>query len=202
MPALTHFIGIPLSSSSLKFAHSAFVQSLPADVHSSIIRPYTSLHFTLGVLSADDEALSRSIELLQSAAEESYQSTPLNVSLEGVYSMNDMLPDARVLFTAPDASAESDRLGRICQRIRTLFAQNNLLQDHRPLKLHCTLLNTVYLKRPPARRRSRPTIDATSIIVQTFSATVPIDSIGLYEMGAKDGSYVCVSSVSLAESNR
>ncbi|KAF8516463.1 hypothetical protein BU17DRAFT_92813 [Hysterangium stoloniferum] len=54
---------------------------------------------------------------------------------------------SHVLWAGPDLTSEAGkRLATVCNLIHSTFKGARMLQDDRPLKLHCTLINTVYRK--------------------------------------------------------
>ena len=88
-------------------------------------------------------------------------SKPLCINLKGLESMH-APENTSILYTAPEDP--SQRLYAFCLALRDLFKQANLLvPDDRPLKLHATIVNTIYAK---GRRGKRPP-KVTHNIVQT-----------------------------------
>ena len=68
--------------------------------------------------------------------------SPIYISLQSISSMHNARKTS-ILYTDP--LDESGRLYAFCQRLRAIFDQNNLLvQENRPLKLHMTVMNSVY----------------------------------------------------------
>ncbi|GJJ15351.1 hypothetical protein Clacol_009627 [Clathrus columnatus] len=56
-----------------------------------------------------------------------------------------------VLWAGPNLNGElGKRLKRVCDLVHSTFKDAGYLQDDRPLKLHCTLINTIYRKFTPA----------------------------------------------------
>ncbi|GAB7349209.1 hypothetical protein MBLNU459_g8135t1 [Dothideomycetes sp. NU459] len=86
---------------------------------------------------------------------------PLTISLRSLVSMHPPQKTS-ILYTAPEDL--SGRLHLLCLALRTRFqAAGFLVEDKRPLKLHATLVNTIYAKgRRPRGRRQPPKAKATS----------------------------------------
>lgn len=63
---------------------------------------------------------------------------------------NNHSDNAHVLWVGPDLDGElGKRFRRVCELVHSTFKEAGYLQDLRPLKLHCTLINTVYRKQVP-----------------------------------------------------
>jgi activating signal cointegrator complex subunit 1 len=105
-PVLTHFICLPLRSPSFQAKVTAFNALLPNTIHESIIRPVTSLHFTLGVLSLPTpESVESVVSLLQSLREDVQSITNgrnLRIRLKGIASMQTNVSKARVVYAVPE----------------------------------------------------------------------------------------------------
>ena len=128
------------------------------------VRPPTTIHLTLGVLVLPDPAaIERArarlryldVQSLLRAAKSSGPSratpasssappSPLDVHLRGVHVLSQ--PQATsVLFAEP--VDESGRLQSFSESVRAHFADVGLVEEKRALKLHATLLNTIYADR-------------------------------------------------------
>ncbi|KAK5736947.1 hypothetical protein LTR17_007094 [Elasticomyces elasticus] len=81
---------------------------------------------------------------------------PLSIDLKGLVSMHDP-QNTSILYSAPED--RSNRLYPFCQAVQKHFSDAELLvPDDRPLKLHATIINTIYAKgkkKPPMRQRDR-----------------------------------------------
>ncbi|KAK5684444.1 hypothetical protein LTS10_004314 [Elasticomyces elasticus] len=81
---------------------------------------------------------------------------PLMIDLKGLVSMHDP-QNTSILYSAPED--RSNRLYPFCQAVQKHFSDAELLvSDDRPLKLHATIINTIYAKgqkKPPMRQRDR-----------------------------------------------
>ncbi|KAF1812518.1 hypothetical protein P152DRAFT_374107, partial [Eremomyces bilateralis CBS 781.70] len=138
-------------------------------IPSEAIRPVDTLHLTLGMMTLkDDEQISEAKNFLdgfpighlwsdlfgsaeRSASEAEANSPPnsggdppLVVSLRGLHAMQK--PNATtVLYAAPYDPA--DRLYRYCQAIqKKMMEAGRIANENRPLKLHATVVNTIYAR--------------------------------------------------------
>lgn len=130
---------------------------------SRAVRLVGTLHLTLGVMSlrgegGDDadgrKTLTEATQLLQDLDLAALMSRstnaavePLTINLRGLSSMHSATKTS-FLYTAP--SDVSSRLMPFCQRLRDAFVEGGLVIDEKRkggLKLHVTVLNTIYAKR-------------------------------------------------------
>ncbi|KAK4634727.1 hypothetical protein CLAFUW4_00900 [Fulvia fulva] len=154
------------------------------DIHHKAIRPVDTLHCTLGVMSLKPEQLVAAITCLETldviaCLQGQGQAIPetdelpntghpsldrppttapiqaLKVNLKGLESMH--APEkTSILYSAP--KDDSDRLYPFCLAVQKLFKDKGfLVDDDRKLKLHATIVNTIYAK---GRQRRRPKRDA------------------------------------------
>ncbi|KAF2724030.1 hypothetical protein K431DRAFT_282296 [Polychaeton citri CBS 116435] len=186
-------------------------------IHPKSIRPVGTLHCTLGVMSLSENQLKEAVTLLKnldlgfllsgSAGQRiSTQQTPsatgmsvpvtapqLTVELKGLVSMHDPT-ETSILYVSP--GDPSGRLYSFCQTIQTLFTEKGLMvKDDRPLKLHATVINTIYAKgrrksgRPPQRGLAMNALQGSSTSVEDRShghgpdadAPLKIDARGLLD---------------------
>ncbi len=109
---------------------------------------------------------------------------PLAVSLVGLESMHGPSRTS-VLYVAP--GDPTDRLLSFCKALQKDFRERGfLLEDNRVLKLHTTVVNTIYAK----RRGSRPApLDAVDFLKKyqeyTWADRIVLDRVAVCEMGAK-----------------
>jgi len=104
-------------------------------------------------VSGDPSAGSTSLERPISPPTVARRPSALRVGLKGLVSMHPPQKTS-ILYIAP--ADKSDRLYPFCVALQRLFADAGLLvPDDRPLKLHATIVNTIYAKgrkqRPPKR---------------------------------------------------
>ncbi|KAK7525251.1 AKAP7 2'5' RNA ligase-like domain-containing protein [Phyllosticta citriasiana] len=195
----------------------------------SAVRPVGTLHLTLGVMSLrDDESIARALALLhslnlssllrqsqsQSQSESPNQpqlsshsdphhppsdQPPLSLSLQGLHPMQSPSRTS-ILYAAPHDP--TNRLYAFATAVRDAFASAELLvPDDRALRLHATLVNTIYAK--DARRRGgdggrggrgrdrdRGKFDARPLIERfdgfVWAEGVRVEGVAVCEMGAKD----------------
>lgn len=230
-PQLTHFLCLPLvtpasrpvlerSLQAFKTELSSLRQSsktgdtpmkdtLSRVIDGRAIRPVGTLHLTLGVMSVKQEELVEQAKQLLSeidinamlaAIPSSVTSiTPLSISLRGLSSMHKP-SQTSVLYTDP--SDPTSRLLPFCEQLRDLFMHRGLIvDDKRPLKLHVTIVNTIYAKgtkvgkpteegKKRSRRRPGPVqIDARPLLEHfkefVWAENVLLDRVAICEMGAK-----------------
>ncbi|THW17268.1 hypothetical protein D6D24_04013 [Aureobasidium pullulans] len=148
------------------------------------VRPIGSLHLTLGVMSLDEEKLVQAQDLLQSldlnkllheastpttklddmtvpatevaatdSAQQSLKTDPLTISLESLEPMQSPRKTS-ILYVKPQDP--TNRLTPLSQALRTAFTEAGLLvPDTRPLKLHATIVNTIYVKGRKRKGKSK-----------------------------------------------
>ncbi|KAJ3568488.1 hypothetical protein NPX13_g6406 [Xylaria arbuscula] len=182
------------------------------------VRPIGTLHLTLGVMSfPKDEGLEKAVALLKTliprkiladiaeappAVEEGKPAgplpSPLSVTLKGLHSMQPAAK-ASVLY-APPVDDGGGLLIKFCEKLRSAFQEAGLMmEDSRPLLLHATILNTMYVKGRNASRggggggrgrgREKLTIDARQILDRyddySWIENSPVEKIAICRMGAK-----------------
>lgn len=220
-PSPTHFLCIPLVTATSRSQLTASLAAFSADVTSQdsfavpagAVRPVGTLHLTLGVMSfPKNEGLDKAIAILKTlhpqkmlsghcppatALESLSDNTEevglhpprLSVTLKGLRSMQ---PAAKctTLYSPP---VDSDgTLQVFCEKIKQAFMDAEIMvDDRRPLLLHATIVNTIYVKdRRQGRRREKLTIDARGILDRyddrVWMEQIPVEKIAICRMGAKD----------------
>ncbi|KZF19944.1 hypothetical protein L228DRAFT_270711 [Xylona heveae TC161] len=121
---------------------------------------------------------------------------PLNISLRSLVSMHDPKKTS-ILYAQPvDAS---DRLLPFCRQLKEKFVEAGfLVPDTRPLLLHATMLNTVYVPavrqkttgdRGHGKRKAKLTVDATKLLEKykdfSWADDFKLEEVAICEMGAK-----------------
>ncbi|KAG0646346.1 hypothetical protein D0Z07_8328 [Hyphodiscus hymeniophilus] len=201
-PRLTHFLCIPLVTPQSRPQLQTSLNKFRADVTSSIpekaIRPIGTLHLTIGVMSLltqerIDRALGvlRNLDLKEMLSQVS-ESQDLRVTLRGLKAMH--APSKTAILYAPPVD-EDPRLQAFCQKLWVVFKEAGfLVPDSRPLLLHATIVNTVYVpttrdRGGHGRYKERLTFDARDIIERyegyQWMSDVKVENIVLYQMGAK-----------------
>lgn len=184
------------------------------------VRPPGTLHLTLGVMSLRDEAVTRAVELLRT--------TRLSEVLEQARTASAVTPAARAMgaaTTTPDGEGLSITLRglsamqspsktsvlyvppldptlllrRFCEALRARFTDAGfMVPEDRPLLLHATVVNTIYVKggniyrrggKGKGKGRERLTLDARDIIDRyedhVWVEGMPVESVRICRMGAK-----------------
>lgn len=198
-PLLTHFLCIPLHNATQQLATTLNILHTDLDINDlaspSAARPAITLHLTLGVMSLPSTTdVQRAVEFLQNGVD--YTSLlqdggPLTIDLRGVDAMGDRRR-ASVLYAVPvDATG---RLRAFAEGVRGAFVGAGLVLDEgRELKLHATVLNTVYSTRERGRdgRKRRETFDAVGMVDKykdyEFAGGVLLDKVAVCRMGEVKG---------------
>ncbi|KAF1944266.1 hypothetical protein EJ02DRAFT_104961 [Clathrospora elynae] len=151
-------------------------------VPTKAVRPVGTLHLTLGVMSLDDtqmgdakqylqaldlQSLLRDISL-QNLAEEAAEAGTISENLNAAgmpdtdaltINLESLVPmqapqKTSILYAEPKDT--SQRLMPFAQALREQFtAKRFLVEDTRPLKLHATVINTIYAKSKGGRGRTK-----------------------------------------------
>jgi activating signal cointegrator complex subunit 1 len=185
-PALTHFLCLPLVNSGSRPQLERNLEGFKKELEKGglvplkAVRPVGTLHLTLGVMALDAQQLSEVGKYLQELdlrrllrdaigkAGDSLEGTvslldnqeqdiqPLSIDLKGLIPMQ-ARQNTSILYAEPrDATS---RLYPFASALRAHFATKGfMVEDTRPLKLHATIINTIYAKvrgRPPGQA-SRP----------------------------------------------
>ncbi|KAI0426305.1 kinase A anchor protein [Xylaria sp. FL1042] len=220
-PSPTHFLCIPLVTATSRQQLSSSLSSFRADVTSiesfgvpdQAIRPIGTLHLTLGVMSfPKNEGLEKAVALLKtiiprqiladiaasSADQEGAELTgpppppPLSLTLKGLQTMQSAAKSS-VLYAPP---VNNGTLTKFCEKLRSAFHEAGLMMgESRPLLLHATILNTIYVKgentsrRGKGKSREKLMIDARQILDRyedyLWVGDVPVEKIAICRMGAK-----------------
>jgi activating signal cointegrator complex subunit 1 len=217
-PRLTHFLCIPLVTPASRPQLQASLQSFrnevaaatalnPSGIPERAVRPAGTLHLTLGVMSlltpARVEAaltLLRSLDLRgqmpsregQPAGSLGSRPAPLTITLRGLNSMRDPATTS-VLYAAP--VDEDGSLYEFCRRLQRAFQEADLVvPEARPLLLHATIINTVYVQgraRGSGKgkgRAPRLTINATDMLHKyedfEWMRDIGIEKVAICKMGA------------------
>ncbi|KAF1826342.1 uncharacterized protein K489DRAFT_312111 [Dissoconium aciculare CBS 342.82] len=164
---LTHFLCIPLITANSRpqlqkslecfkarvGASSSNIHRNEADddntvtIPESAIRPVDSLHLTVGVMSLDGQKIDAAVSLLRTLTLDlstTKRVDPIVVDLTGLASMHDPR-NTSVLYCAPNDT--TSRLQCLALSAQRAFRDSGfLIADDRPLKLHATIVNTIYVK--------------------------------------------------------
>ncbi|RVD87071.1 uncharacterized protein DFL_005318 [Arthrobotrys flagrans] len=185
------------------------------------IRPFDTLHLTLGVMTlSTEEEIENAISTLKNLDLSQFLPPPVSgedkklyVDLKGLepfLNSKSGVTGCRVVFLPPkDASSSSQtRLLQFSEALRSHLIEKGILtSENRQLKLHATVINTVYCKRIKPALDSRNTgkrdrntrsnktgrveFDATEILEKhkdhVWAEGLEIDRVQICKMGAKKG---------------
>lgn len=222
-PPLTHFLCIPLVTTASRPQLSRSVASFRDDVTRpkslggfelpfDAVRPVGTLHLTLGMMSfPKDEGLDKAIELLKSlklreilstvttpvmpgasGGEAAKDQPQLSITLKGLHTFQ-KADKATVLFAPP--VDQTGVLHGFSEKIKELFKEAGLLApDDRPLLLHATIVNTIYVKgnrnSHGKKRGDRTFVTGSQAIIDRYEDLVwlenaPLEKITICRMSAK-----------------
>ncbi|KAK7977540.1 hypothetical protein PG988_005030 [Apiospora saccharicola] len=106
------------------------------------------------------------------------QPPPLSVTLKGLHSMQPTLSKAAVLYSPPVDPDEI--LHKFCERIKQTFQQAGIMaEEDRPLLLHATIVNTIYVK---GEKKGQGEAEAAT---GNGRNDVPVEKIAICRMGTK-----------------
>lgn len=221
---LTHFLCIPLVTPTSRPQLTASLASFQDDVTNpkdlggfdlpvDAVRPVGTLHLTLGMMSfPKGEGLDKAVDMLKSlkpremlaavkkpampgaAADEvtAAGTSEIFMALKGLNSMQ-KVDKATVLYAPP--SDPNGILQGFAESIKAAFKEAGLLApDDRPLLLHATVVNTIYVKKTKSFQRGKKwdrniISDAQGMLDryedQVWMQDIPLEKIAICRMGAK-----------------
>ncbi|KAG2114376.1 kinase A anchor protein [Suillus discolor] len=228
----THFISLPIGhhvqlQESVKSFTDGLLNCKPAlpGVDRGIVIAPRRLHLTLGVMTLENlpgrtlEDAQALLSTLRTRVMELLNGHSLSIPLT---EMNIMNPDrgnadhAHVLWMGPSLDTEdAQRLKSVSEFVNKAFSDAGFIQDRRPLKLHCTILNTSYRKphrqpfsynailmSPFIREFVRTPLESHNFRdpVKVEFGTWSVDEIQICKMGSygPEGEYVSCGCCSLA----
>ncbi|KAK3315353.1 AKAP7 2'5' RNA ligase-like domain-containing protein [Apodospora peruviana] len=118
----------------------------------------------------------------------------LKITLRGLQAMQSTAPAKASVLYAPPVDDPSGVLYRVCEKLREAFHESGLMaRENRPLLLHATIVNTVYVKgggrKGKGGRREKLTIDARGVLEryedQVWMEDVQVEKVAICKMGAK-----------------
>ncbi|KAF4313730.1 hypothetical protein GTA08_BOTSDO00329 [Botryosphaeria dothidea] len=146
-----------------------------------------------GEPSAQEETAGNPTATLSNLPSGSQVSEPLVISLKSLVSMHPPRKTS-ILYAHPEDP--TNRLHPFCDTLKALFTGKGLMvEDTRPLKLHATVVNTIYAKSgghgkghgPNARAPIR--VDATDLLPRyanfVWADEIRVEKIAICKMGAK-----------------
>ncbi|GAO18443.1 uncharacterized protein UV8b_07218 [Ustilaginoidea virens] len=205
----THFLCLQLASAQLSKSLTAFRAHVTSPegfgIPSDAVRPPGTLHLTLGVMSLKQDQVGHAVDLLNkvrprdilqqlraggaagavssASGGKAQEGEGLLISLRGLQSMT-AASRTSVLY-APPSDAQGI-LYPFCERLRSRFVEAGLVVDERPLRLHATVVNTVYVG---GARRERLMLDARELLARyeghAWAEDMPVTRVAICRMGAK-----------------
>jgi activating signal cointegrator complex subunit 1 len=119
------------------------------------------------------------------------ETKPLRVTLKGLESMHTPSKTS-ILYSSPTGD---DRLYPFCQKLKDIFTEAEfLVEENRPLKLHATIVNTVYVpgvreKGGHGKHKAKLTIDAREILEDfedfEWMLNAKVEKLAICRMGAQ-----------------
>ncbi|KAG5998909.1 hypothetical protein E4U43_002346 [Claviceps pusilla] len=223
----THFLSLQLASAHLSRSLAAFRADVTSPdgfaIPGEAIRPPGTLHMTLGVMSLKQDfsrqdaiALLRQLQPRAILSDRHPRRPPSRddpktppptagyaISLRGLHSMGGPPSKTGVLYASPTDT--EGILHPFCEELRRPFRDKGLIVEQRPLVLHVTVLNTIYVRhrrrdreedtesgeamRGGRRRRERLMLDARALLDRydgyAWVEDMPVTSLALCRMGAR-----------------
>uniref|UniRef100_A0A8C8EFA7 Activating signal cointegrator 1 complex subunit 1 n=1 Tax=Otus sunia TaxID=257818 RepID=A0A8C8EFA7_9STRI len=162
----THFLSIALNQPAIQERFLQFKEevlekcSKDHGVSSSLFQNPAKLHLTLGTLVLlNEQEIQKACDLLQRCKEDFVDQItggkPLTMEVSGVEYMNDDPAMTDVLYAKVHMKDGSDRLQVIADQLVERFVASGLmLKEWDRVKLHATVMNTVFRKDPSAEERN------------------------------------------------
>ncbi|KAM4034160.1 activating signal cointegrator 1 complex subunit 1 isoform 2-T2 [Anomaloglossus baeobatrachus] len=162
----THFLSFPLNHPEIQDRFLQFKEEVLAKcskdhgVESSIFQNPVKLHLTIGTLVLlNENEVTQACQLLQSCKEEFLDKIsagkPIEVEVCGIEYMNDEPAMVDVLYAKVQMKDGSERLQLVADRLMQRFVGSGLmLKDWDRVKLHATVMNTLFRRDPLAEGRT------------------------------------------------
>uniref|UniRef100_A0A2K6SUK8 Activating signal cointegrator 1 complex subunit 1 n=1 Tax=Saimiri boliviensis boliviensis TaxID=39432 RepID=A0A2K6SUK8_SAIBB len=161
----THFLSfflneVEVQEGFLRFQEEVLAKcSMDHGVDSSIFQNPKKLHLTIGMLVLlSEEEIQQTCEMLQQCKEEFINDIsggkPLEVEMAGIEYMNDDPGMVDVLYAKVHMKDGSNRLQELVDRVLERFQASGLIvKEWNSVKLHATVMNTLFRKDPNAEGR-------------------------------------------------
>ncbi|KAM6186096.1 activating signal cointegrator 1 complex subunit 1 isoform 2-T2 [Rhynchocyon petersi] len=161
----THFLAFYLNEADvqerfLKFQEEVLEKcSMDRGVNGTIFQKPKKLHLTIGVLVLlSEQEIQQTRELLQQCKQEFIdeisEGKPLEVEMVGIEYMNDDPAMVDVLYAKVHMKDGSNRLQELADRVLERFQSSGLIgKEGSHVKLHATVMNTLFRKDPNAEGR-------------------------------------------------
>ncbi|XP_077206567.1 activating signal cointegrator 1 complex subunit 1 isoform X2 [Paroedura picta] len=165
----THFLSFALNQPAIQEKFLQFKKEVlekcsnDCGVSSSLFQNPAKLHMTLGTLVLlNEQEIQKAQELLQKCKEEFADAIaggkPLTVEVAGIEYMNDDPAMMDVLYAKVTMKDGSNRLQQIADRLMDRFLTSGLmLKEWDRVKLHATVMNTLFRRDPSADEQSTAT---------------------------------------------
>lgn len=170
----THFLSFALNQPAVQEKFLQFKEEVlekcakDHGVSSSLFQNPAKLHLTLGTLVLlNEQEIRKACDLLQRCKEDFVDKItggrPLAVEVAGVEYMNDDPAMTDVLYAKVHMKDGSDRLQVIADQLVERFVASGLmLKEWDRVKLHATVMNTLFRKDPGAEERNNTTAGKSS----------------------------------------
>ncbi|XP_075071297.1 activating signal cointegrator 1 complex subunit 1 isoform X2 [Mixophyes fleayi] len=162
----THFLSFALNQQEIQERFLQFKEevltkcSKDRGVESTIFQNPAKLHLTIGTLVLlNDNEVTQAYQLLQNCKEEFLDKIvagkPIQVKMSGIEYMNDDPAMVDVLYAKVQMKDGSGRLQLVADRLMQRFVGSGLmLKDWDRVKLHATVMNTLFRRDPLAEERN------------------------------------------------
>ncbi|XP_068113876.1 activating signal cointegrator 1 complex subunit 1 isoform X2 [Hyperolius riggenbachi] len=162
----THFLSFALNQPEIQEKFMQFKEEVLAKcskdrgVESTIFQNPVKLHLTIGTLVLlNENEVEQACQLLQKCKEEFLDKIAagkaLQVTMSGIEYMNDDPAMVDVLYAKVEMKDGSERLQLIADRLMQKFLSSGLmLKEWDRVKLHATVMNTLFRRDPLAEERS------------------------------------------------
>jgi len=156
----THFLSIPFNQPLVQSNFSQFKnQVLEMDhrltrIDETLFQNPCKIHLTLGIMSLrTDEEKQNAITLLEDCNHTIIKSIleekPLYLNVKGIDAMNNDLSKVHVVYAKIE---NPDKLQLTADKVVEKFTENGLMNEKVPVKLHITLMNSIYRMRKSLKR--------------------------------------------------
>ncbi|NXO69087.1 ASCC1 protein, partial [Phainopepla nitens] len=201
----THFLSFPLNQPTIQEKFLQFKEevlekcSKDRGVSSSLFQNPAKLHLTLGTLVLlNEQEIQKACELLQRCKEDFVDQItggqPLTVEVAGVEYMNDDPAMTDVLYAKVHMKDGSDRLQMVADQLVERFVASGLmLKEWDRVKLHATVMNTLFRKDPTEERNSTMTGKSSFKERESFNGQNILKLFENFHFGEVQLDSVCLS---------
>ncbi|BES88846.1 activating signal cointegrator 1 complex subunit [Nesidiocoris tenuis] len=212
--ATTHFISLPFVAESfingfLTFREEVLTSCRDEGVDESIFQTPEKLHLTICTLVlGDDVERKQASSALQKCKEEIIRpllpDQPIQVEMSGVEYMNDDPSAIDVLYGRVKCLSHPELLQILCDAIVDFFVEQGLVdREHEHVKLHVTLMNTLFRKTESYDgKKERQTFDGRQIVTRFSDFFFGSDVLSQIDLSlrfttSKSGYYQASTSISI-----